>query len=110
MAIAQEVKAIVRQSKLDDVIEALRGIPGLPGATVSLVRGFGKASADGPQEIGEAAMYKLEIVVEPSMVERAIETIGQAARTGQPGDGKIFVYSVDDVANIRKQLRGAAAI
>ena len=110
MSIAREIKAIIRQSKLDDVLRALRQVPGLPGVTVSLVRGFGKRTALEPQEVGEAAMYKLEIVVPDSIVDEILETVTEAAWTGLPGDGKIFVYAVDQVANIRRKVRGVEAI
>jgi nitrogen regulatory protein P-II 1 len=110
MAIAQEIKAIIRKTKLESVLDALKSIPALPGVTISLVRGFAKTGAQEVEGEQDSSMYKLEIVVLQEMVESVLEAITSSASTGQPGDGKIFVYPVNDVVNIRKNIRGAAAI
>ena len=110
MSIAREVKAIIRQSKLEEVLEELHKIAGIPGATVSLVRGFGKPRPKGGPGLDEAPMYKLEIVVSPEMVQAVLDGIGRAAWTGQPGDGKVFVYEVAQVANIRMKAQGLGAL
>ena len=110
MGIAQEIKAIIRQSKLEEVLEELHKIVGSPGATVSLVRGFGKPSAREAPRLDETPMYKLEIVVAPEMVQSVLDAIAGAAWTGQPGDGKVFVYDVAQVVNIRMKTQGLGAL
>jgi nitrogen regulatory protein P-II 1 len=110
MAIAREIKAIIRQAKLDDVLGALRRIPGLPGVTVSLVRGFGKPLPPEGMELEHAPMNKLEIVVAAEMAETVIQAIVDGGWTGQVGDGKVFVYDVGEIANIRTKNRGLAAL
>lgn len=110
MAIAREIKAIIRQSKLDDVLGALRRIPGLPGVTVSLVRGFGKPLPPEGMELEHAPMNKLEIVVAAELAETVVQAIVDSGWTGQAGDGKVFVYDVGEIANIRKKNRGLAAL
>ena len=110
MGIAREIKAIIRQSKLDDVLGALRRIPNLPGVTVSLVRGFGKPLPPEGMELEHAPMNKLELVVAPEMAETVLQTIIDSGWSGQAGDGKIFVFDVVEIANIRKKNRGLAAL
>ena len=110
MGIAREIKAIIRQSKLEDVLGALRSIKDLPGVTVSLVRGFGKAPPPEGLEPDQAPFYKLELVVTPQMTEAVLEAITRSGFTGQAGDGKIFVYDVDEVVNIRSKSRGLSAL
>ena len=102
----KEIKAIVRQHRLDAVLNALHAHPELPGVTVSYVRGFGRTvgrsdSEDASVQYGTAEMVKLECVVNDENVDPVIELIRQAAHTGNSGDGKIFVYGVEDVVKIR---------
>ena len=100
------VSAIIKPFKLDEVRDALTGV-GVSGLTVSEVKGFGRQK--GQTEIYRGAEYlvsflpkvKVEIVVDDSQVERAIEAIQKAAHTGRIGDGKIFVSPVDDAIRIR---------
>ena len=103
----QEVKAIIRESRLHDVLQALHGIPELPGVTVSIVRGFGRAAGTtaGPLQFGETAMAKLEIVVATEVAPRVVDTIAQVAHTGRAGDGKIFVSAVAEAVQIRTRER-----
>ena len=111
----KKLEAIVKPFKLDDVKEALHGI-GLQGMTVVEAKGFGRQK--GHTELYRGAEYvvdflpkvKLEIVVEDTLVERAIEAIQQAAHTGRIGDGKIFVSSLEDAIRIRTGERGNDAI
>lgn len=110
VSIAQEIRAVVRQDKVDDVLRALRLIPGMPGVTVSLVRAFGKAEPGGPGEAAEGLMARLETVVVPAMADVVIDTITEAAWTGQPGDGKCFVLPVERVVNIARRKHGPGAI
>ena len=109
------VTAIVKPFRLDDVRNALSEV-GVQGMTVSEVKGFGRQR--GHTELYRGAEYvvdflpkvKLEVVVEDSLAERAVETIQAAAKTGRIGDGKIFVSEVQEAIRIRTGERGAEAI
>ena len=111
----KKVEAIIKPFKLDEVKEALQEA-GLHGITVTESKGFGRQK--GHTELYRGAEYvvdflpkvKLEVVLEDQLVERAVEAIQQAARTGRIGDGKIFVSTVDEVIRIRTGERGADAI
>ena len=111
----KKIEAIIKPFKLDEVKEALQEI-GLKGITVTEAKGFGRQK--GHPELYRGAEYvvdflpkvKLEIVVEDTLVERAIEAIQQAAHTGRIGDGKIFVSSLEDAIRIRTGERGNDAI
>ena len=107
--------AIIRPFKLDEVREAL-GEVGVSGLTVTEVKGFGRQK--GHTELYRGAEYvvdflpkvKVEAVVPEALVERAIEAITKAARTGKIGDGKIFVRAVEQVIRIRTGEEGEAAV
>ena len=111
----KKIEAIIKPFKLDDVREALTEI-GITGMTVTEVKGFGRQT--GHTEIYRGAEYavdflpkvKLELVLPDDMVERAIETIVETARSGKIGDGKIFVYPVEQVIRIRTGETDHAAI
>jgi nitrogen regulatory protein P-II 1 len=111
-----EIKAIIQPFQLRNVIEALQHISGLPGVTVSEVRGFGKARAANAQDkivdgaIEYAPKAKLEIVIPDHLLDRVMRTILDKAHTGNPGDGKIFVSKVIDVVKIRTGEHGEVAI
>jgi nitrogen regulatory protein P-II 2 len=100
------VMAIIKPFKLDEVREALTAV-GIQGLTVTEVKGYGRQK--GHTEIYRGAEYavsflpkiKIEIAVAADLVERAVEAITGAAKTGQIGDGKIFVYSIDQAVRIR---------
>ena len=100
------VMAIIKPFKLDEVREALVGL-GLEGMTVTEVKGYGRQK--GHKEIYRGAEYtvnfvpkiKIEVVVASDRVEQTVATIAKAARTGQIGDGKIFVADVDHTMRIR---------
>ena len=112
----KEIKAIMQPFLISKVVEALKSIPGLPGVTVSDVRGFGRAQAVGAvNTVAEGAVEyvkksKLEVVVPDEMAESVVDAIQRTAHTGNPGDGKIFVYQVDDVVRIRTGEHGNRAI
>ncbi len=112
----KEIKAIIQPFLLSKVVEALKEIEGLPGVTVSDVRGFGRARAVGsPDTVVDGTVEyvkkaKLEIVVPDRLVATVVRTIRDKAHTGNPGDGKIFVYEVDDVIRIRTGEQGEAGI
>ena len=100
------IMAIIKPFKLDDVREALAEV-GVQGITVTEVKGFGRQK--GHTELYRGAEYvvdflpkiKLEVAVADTMVDRVTETIMRAANSGKIGDGKIFVYSLDQVIRIR---------
>ncbi|MFT6556439.1 P-II family nitrogen regulator [Sneathiella sp.] len=100
------VMAIIKPFKLDDVRDALTAI-GIDGLTATEVKGFGRQK--GHTEIYRGAEYaisflpkiKIELAVKDDMVEQVVETIQTTARTGQIGDGKIFVYDLNNVVRIR---------
>ena len=107
--------AIIKPFKLDEVREALGAI-GVAGMTVSEVKGFGRQK--GQTEIYRGAEYavsflpkvKIEVVCDDDVVERAVEAIVGAARTGRIGDGKVFISTVEDAIRIRTGERGGEAI
>ena len=109
------ITAIIKPFKLDEVREALAEI-GVTGLTVTEVKGFGRQK--GHTELYRGAEYvvdflpkvKVEAVVKGDQVERAIESIVKAARTGKIGDGKIFVTSIEQVVRIRTGETGDVAI
>ncbi|USG59656.1 P-II family nitrogen regulator [Sneathiella marina] len=111
----KKIEAIIKPFKLDEVKEALHEV-GLQGITVTEAKGFGRQK--GHTELYRGAEYvvdflpkvKIEIVLEDTLVERALEAIQQAARTGRIGDGKIFVSTVEEVIRIRTGEKGAEAI
>lgn len=113
----KEVKAIIQPFMLTKVVEALKQIEGMPSMTVDRdVRGFSRTRRDVARHkiIDDMVEYipkvKLEIVVPDELVEKVVATIHQHAHTGNPGDGKIFIISVDDVMKIRTGERGEKAL
>ncbi|MGF0539830.1 P-II family nitrogen regulator [Agrobacterium sp. ES01] len=100
------VMAIIKPFKLDEVREALTAV-GIQGLTVTEVKGYGRQK--GHTEIYRGTEYavsflpklKVEIAVASEMVEKAVEAIATSAKTGQIGDGKIFVYGIDQAVRIR---------
>lgn len=111
----KKIEAIIKPFKLDDVKDALNEI-GIHGMTVTEVKGFGRQK--GHTELYRGAEYvveflpkiKIEAIVSDEDVEKVIETILKTARTGNIGDGKIFVYDIKDVIRIRTGERGKEAI
>ncbi len=111
----KKIEAIIKPFKLDEVKEALQEV-GLQGITITEVRGFGRQK--GHTELYRGAEYvvdflpkvKLEIVVPDNQVERMVEAIINAARSGRIGDGKIFVSDITDAIRIRTGDRGENAL
>ena len=111
----KQIVAIVKPFKLEEVREALAEV-GVTGLTVTEVKGFGRQK--GHTELYRGAEYvvdflpkvRVEAIVADDLVERAIEAIIKAARTGKIGDGKIFVTAVEQVVRIRTGETGNAAI
>ena len=109
------VTAIIKPFKLDEVREALTAI-GVQGLTVTEVKGFGRQK--GHTEIYRGTEYavsflpklKIEVAVAADTADRVVEAIAAAAKTGQIGDGKIFVYSIDQVLRIRTGEADAEAL
>ena len=111
----KKIEAIIKPFKLDEVREALAAV-GVQGITVTEVKGFGRQK--GHTELYRGAEYvvdflpkvKIELVVDDKMLDRCIEAITGAARTGKIGDGKIFVTTVEQVIRIRTGEQGPEAI
>ena len=109
------VSAIIKPFKLDDVREALSEI-GVQGITVTEVKGFGRQK--GHTELYRGAEYvvdflpkvKIEVAVTDELLDQVIDAISKAARTGKIGDGKIFVFSLEQAIRIRTGEAGADAL
>jgi nitrogen regulatory protein PII len=107
--------AVIQPHRLDAVREALGAI-GVQGLTVSEVRGFGRQK--GQTEIYRGAEYtmhyvpkaKLEIAVDDALADQVVETIGDSARTGRIGDGKVFVLDLEGAMRVRTGEMGADAL
>lgn len=111
----KKVEAIIKPFKLDEVKDALNSI-GIHGMTVTEVKGFGRQKGNievyrGTEyEISFIPKIKIEIVVPDSIIDKVINTILEKAKTGNIGDGKIFIYSLEDVIRIRTGDKGESAI
>ena len=111
----KQVVGIIKPFKLDDVREALSDV-GVQGLTVTEVKGFGRQK--GHSELYRGAEYmvdflpkvKIEAVMSEDLVDQAVEAILKAARTGKVGDGKIFVFDVEQVIRIRTGETDEAAV
>jgi nitrogen regulatory protein P-II 1 len=111
----KKVEAVIQPYKLDQVKEALHGI-GVEGVTVTDVRGHGRQK--GHTEVYRGQEYKvdllpkvkLDIVVPDNNLNQVLDTLAAAARSGKIGDGKIFVYTIDEVIRIRNGERGEGAL
>ncbi len=109
------VTAVIRPSKLDDVVEALSSI-GVGGFTVTEVKGFGRQQ--GHVEVYRGAEYeatsvpeiRIDTAIPDNLLDKVIETLEQAARTGKIGDGKIFVSALDQTVRIRTGEKNEAAL
>ena len=109
------VMAIVKPFKLEAVREALTGL-GIQGLTVTEVKGYGRQK--GHTEIYRGAEYavtflpkvKIEVAVDSDMVDQVVEAMVEAARTGQIGDGKVFVHALDKAVRIRTGESGVEAL
>jgi len=111
----KKIEAVIQPFKLDEVKEALKSI-GIDGMTITEVRGHGRQK--GHKEVYRGQEYnvdllpkvKMELVVPSERIDEILNTIIAAARTGKIGDGKIFVYDVQEAIRIRNDDRGASAI
>ena len=109
------VTAVIKPFRLDDVRDALSRI-GIQGITVTEVKGFGRQK--GHTELYRGAEYvvdflpkvKLEVAISEELLDRALEAISEAAKTGKIGDGKIFVYAIEQVIRIRTGENGPDAL
>lgn len=111
----KKIEAIIKPFKLDEVKDALNEI-GIQGMTVTEVKGFGRQK--GHTELYRGAEYvidfipkiKIEIVTSDPLVQKVVDTIEKAAKTGKIGDGKIFVYAIENVIRIRTGESGETAV
>ncbi len=109
------VMAIIKPFKLDEVREALTSL-GVQGVTVTEVKGYGRQK--GHTEIYRGAEYavsflpklKLELVIDDDLTDKVVDAISSSAKTGQIGDGKIFVYAIDQAIRIRTGETDSAAL
>ena len=112
----KEIKAIIRTSKFWDVTVELQKIEGLPGVTVSEIKGFGRSRAKNAKDkivyemVDLIPRIKLEVVVNDEQANEVVNVIQKAAHTGNTGDGKIFVIDVENVIKIRTNENGVNAI
>ena len=114
-ALMKKIETIIKPFKLDDVKEALHEV-GVKGLTVLEAKGFGRQK--GHTELYRGAEYvvdflpkvKIEVVLDDSMLERAVEAIKNAAQTGRIGDGKIFISTIDEAIRIRTGETGSEAV
>ena len=112
----KEIKAVIRPSKLLEVTEELHGTEGLPGVTVSEIKGFGKGRAKNAKDkiVYEMVEFipriQIEVVVNDEMVDEVLNVIQKISHTGNTGDGKIFVLNVEETVKIRTNERGKDAI
>jgi len=111
----KKIEAIIKPYKLDDVKEALNDI-GIQGMTITEVKGYGRQK--GHKEIYRGAEYqvdfipkvKIDLVLDDDRVEAVVAAISNAANTGKIGDGKIFVYSIEQALRVRTGETGSDAI
>ena len=111
----KKIEAIIKPFKLDDVREALTEL-GITGMTVSEVKGFGRQR--GHTEVYRGAEYavdflpkvKIEVVLPDDQIERTVDAIIEAARSGKIGDGKIFIFPVEEAIRIRTGERSDSAV
>ncbi|GAB4137024.1 MAG: P-II family nitrogen regulator [Sphingomonadales bacterium] len=111
----KKIEATIKPFKLDEVKDALQDV-GISGITVIEAKGFGRQK--GHTELYRGAEYvvdflpkvKVEVVVDDSLLDRAVEAIQKAAHTGRIGDGKIFISTIDNAIRIRTGETGADAI
>ena len=111
----KKVEAIIKPFKLDEVKESLAEI-GVQGMTVTEVKGFGRTG--GKREVYRGSAYvvdfvpkvKIEVIVPDALVRQTVDAVINAAKTGRIGDGKIFVYPVDEAIRIRTGETGEAAL
>jgi len=111
----KKIEAVVQPFKLEEVKEALKGI-GIDGMTITEVRGHGRQK--GHKEVYRGQEYnvdllpkvKVELVVPGARADEVVSTLMAAARTGNIGDGKIFIYEVADAIRIRNEDRGESAL
>ena len=110
-----KLEAIIQPSKYESVKDALIEV-GIEGMTVSEVRGHGRQKGHSETYRGHEysvdllPKIKLEVVMDDKLVDKAVAAITKAAATGKIGDGKIFLFKVDEVIRIRNQERGVAAL
>ena len=113
--VMKKIEAIIKPFKLDEVKEALQEI-GLTGITVTEAKGFGRQK--GHTELYRGAEYvvdflpkvKIEIVLDDALLDRAVEAIQTAAKTGRIGDGKIFISTIEEAIRIRTGETGPEAV
>ena len=103
----KEIKAVIQQAALENVLLALRSLRGLPGCTVSHVHGYQRSGpGSSERELEHEERVKVELVVKDGDAQRVVAAIAENARTGSRGDGKIFVMECLEAVQIRTGERG----
>lgn len=111
----KKIEAIVRPHKMEDIREALLEA-GIKGMTITEVRGIGRQKGHkemyrgSEYHIGFMPKMKFEVVVPDQILEKALQTILKVAKTGEIGDGKIFVSTIDEVIRVRTEESGESAL
>jgi nitrogen regulatory protein P-II 1 len=111
----KKIEAIVRPHKMEDIREALLE-SGIKGMTITEVRGIGRQKGHkemyrgSEYHIGFMPKMKFEVVVPDQLLEKALQTILKVAKTGEIGDGKIFVSTIDEVIRVRTEESGESAL
>jgi nitrogen regulatory protein P-II 1 len=109
--VMKEIKAVIQPFMLAQVLEALRAIPQMPGVTISHLQGLGGTQGSSQDDLVEPEpKVRLEIVVPETLAEQVARTIETWAHTGNSGDGKVFVYGVEEAIKIRTGQRGEGAL
>lgn len=110
----KEIKAILQPFMVQKVVDALHELPSLPGLTISDVRGFGRTGGSTGErtelEVHYVVKSRMEIVLPDEQVEAVVKIILEHGHTGNIGDGKIFISSVEEVVRIRTGERGEIAL
>ena len=112
----KKIEAVIRVEKLDEVTESLESLNCCPGMMITHIEGHGRQKGLVEQfrgrefKVNFLPKIKIEIVAKDSDAEKIVNSIAKIARTGEIGDGKIFVYPVDDVLRIRTGEKGDVAV
>jgi len=112
----KQIITYIRPAVLEIGTEALRSIDGLTGMSVMEIRGFGQGRGASCQDLGETELtyfckkVRIELMVVDAIVPEVVDTIQEKARTGERGEGKIYVVNVEEAVRIRTNERGEAAI
>lgn len=112
----KQIITYIRPAVLERVTEALRAIEGLTGMSVMEIRGFGQGRGASCQDLNDTELtyfckkIRIELMVVDAIAQEAVDTIQEKARTGERGEGKIYVVNVEEAVRIRTNERGESAV